>query len=215
MSSAAFSVPSGSPQRVSLRRSGVKPATATSSAADEAIRQVIDRRRRRNAGMLEPEPRASALETAIGSVSTGISGSIEQLGMPQWVLRAVVLGAVAVVLGGAVFSMSMRAPGLHSVDGLVLFGSVPVPQSRISFHLIGPAAADAQPLAFTTGKDGSFRSEGEPAIPAGLYAVTVDAVPRNVKALPPIPTTYRDPGTTPLRVQITENLSGLKLLIRR
>jgi len=215
MSSAAFSVPSGSPRRVSLRHSNAQPATATSSAADEAIRQVIDRRRRRNAGLLEPEPRASALDGAIHSISAGISGSIEQLGMPQWVFRALVLGAVALVLGGAVFNMALRAPGLHSVDGLVLFGAVPVPQSRISFHLLGPAADDAQPRAFTTGKDGSFRTAGEPAIPAGLYAVTVDAVPRNVKGLPPIPQTYRDPAATPLRVQITENLSGLKLLIRR
>lgn len=215
MSSAAFSMSPGSPQRLSLRRSGTKPTTATSSAADEAIRQVIDRRRKRNAGMLEPEPRASALEATIGSLSEGISGSIEQLGVPQWVFRAVVLAAVAVVLGSAVFGMAMRATTLHSVDGFLLFGAVPVPQSRISFHLLGPAATDAQPLAFTTGKDGSFRSEGEPAIPAGLYAVTVDAVPRNAKALPPIPKNYRDPGTTPLRVQITENLSGLKLLIRR
>lgn len=215
MSSATFSMHSGSPQRISLRRSGTKPASATSSAADDAIRQLVDQRRRRNAGTAEPEPRQSALGNAIGSVSAGISGSIEQLGMPQWVFRAVVLGAVVVVLGGAAISVSLRTPSLHSVDGRVLFGAVPVPQSRISFHLLGPAAADAQLVAFTTGKDGSFRSEGEPAIPAGLYAVTVDAVPRNVKALPPIPKTYRDPATTPLRVQITENLSGLKLLIRR
>jgi hypothetical protein len=215
MSSAAFSMPSGSPQPISLQRGTVRPATATSSAADDAIRRVIDQRRRRNAGLAEPQPQASALEGAIESVTSAIGGSIAQRGLPQWAFRAAVLGAVAIVLGGAVVSIAMRAPTLHSVDGLVLFGAVPVPQSRISFHLLGPAAADAQPLAFTTGKDGSFRSEGEPAIPAGLYAVTVDAVPRNAKALPPIPKTYRDPGTSPLRVQITENLSGLKLLIRR
>jgi len=215
MSSAAFSVPSGSQQRISLRRSGTKPGTVTSSAADDAIRRVIDQRRRRNAGLVEPQPQASALGGAIDSVSSAIGGSVAQLGLPQWAFRAAVLAAVALVLGGAVVSIAMRAPSLHTVAGVVIFGKLPVPQARISFHQLGSAAADAQPLALTTGKDGSFRTADEPAIAAGLYAVTVDAVPRGVKGLPSIPATYRDPATTPLRVHVTENLTGLKLILRR
>lgn len=214
MSSAAFSVPSGSPQRISIRRSGTTPGTVTSSAADDAIRRVIDQRRRRNAGLAEPQPQASALGGAIDSVRSAIGGSVTQLGLPQWAFRVVVLGAVAIVLGAAVVSVAMRAPSLHTVEGVLVFGKLPVPQARISFHQLG-AAADAQPLAFTTGKDGSFRTADEPAIAAGLYAVTVDAVPRGVKGLPAISATYRNPATTPLRVHVTENLTGLKLILRR
>ena len=213
MTSAAFSMPSGSPQRISLHRKGARPTTATSSAADDAIRQLVDRRRRRNRGEPEPEPRPSPLGGAISSVSAGLAGSIEQFGLPQWLLRAFVLAAVVLVLGGAAFSLTMRAPSMHTVDGCLLVGSVPVPQSRISFHSV--AAADAEPLSFTTASDGSFRSAAEPAIPSGLYAVTVDAVPRNAKGVPPIPKTYRDPSTTPLRVLISEDLTGLKLIVRR
>jgi hypothetical protein len=49
-----------------------------------------------------------------------------------------------------------------------------------------------------------------------LYAVVIDGVGagKTGKAAQ-VPALYRDRETTPLRVLVTENLSGLQLLVRR
>jgi hypothetical protein len=90
-----------------------------------------------------------------------------------------------------------------------------LPHATISFHRAGGTGA-SETVSLTTGPDGSFQSPAERPLPAGLYAVVIDGVGagKTGKAAQ-VPALYRDRETTPLRVLVTENLSGLQLLVRR
>lgn len=207
MSSASFSMSDDSRQRVSVRRRSTNAATATSRAADEALQHVLDRRLRKREGRLPPPSRQAAVRG--GAAAVAPSGN--RFGSPQWLLRAGVLGFVAVVLGVAVLTSAGRGATSHTVAGRVLLGKNPLRNATISFH--SASGATQEPVALTTAADGSFRIEADRPLPAGLYAVVVDGAGAGKTALVPAP--YRDPGTTPLRVLVTENLTGLQLLVRR
>lgn len=213
MSSAAFSIPNGSQPKISLNRRGQRPSTATSSAADEAIQQILDARRRRNKYGSEPERRESALGGAIGSVSDTIGESVARLGYVRWILTATVLVAV----GGLLFAgalMARPAPR-HSVAGTALIDGKPLGRVALVFHGKEPGGEAFTQTVFTAA-DGTFSNDPTVGIPAGSYAIVVDggASPRGKKA-PVVPKIYADPAQTPLRVLVTEDLVGLKLLVRR
>ena len=207
MSSAAFAMPDDSRQRVSLRRRATTAATTTSAAADEALQHVLDRRLRKREGRLPPPSRQAAVRG--GSVAVAPSGN--RVGSPQWLLRAGVLGFVAMVLGVGLFTLAGRGATSHTVAGRVLLGKTPLRNTAISFHSASGAAHEQ--VSLTTAADGSFRIEADRPLPAGLYAVVVDGAGAGNAAV--VPALYRDPGTTPLRVLVTENLTGLQLLVRR
>lgn len=218
MSSAAYAFSSsGSPAPQRKHRPG-SHAAPTSAAADAAIREIIDRRRQRHKYGGTPEPKPSAVGGAIGSVSGAIgdvvSGSIQQLGLPQWTFRAVFVGLVAAVLGWAVF---MRE-GVKScaVDGVLLFEGKAVANATLTFLLPGESPADG--LVLSTDGAGAFRTEAEASLREGLYTVVVQP-PKpavgNTARQPPFPTSYTDHATTPLRVEVRDDLTGLKLLVRR
>ena len=63
MTSAAFSMPDERRQRVSIRRSLTTTSTETSSAAAEALEQVLNRKARKREGR-PPAPNDAELETA-------------------------------------------------------------------------------------------------------------------------------------------------------
>jgi hypothetical protein len=210
MTSAAFSMSDDRPERVSIRRRSANAATATSSAADAALQHVLDSRLRKREGRLPP-PRRQA---AVGGAAAGVP-SANRIGGPQWLFRVGVLGFVAAVLGGGVWSLAAVGSASHAVAGRLLVGKAPLPHATISFHRTG-GAGTGETVSLTTGPDGSFQSAAERPLPAGLYAVVIDGVGagKTGKAAP-IPALYRDRETTPLRVLVTENLSGLQLLVRR
>jgi hypothetical protein len=218
MSSAAYAFSSsGSPAPQRKHRPG-SHATSTSAAADAAIRQMVDRRRQRHKYGSTPGPRPSAVGGAIGSVSGAIgdvvSGSIQQLGLPQWTFRAVFVGFVAAVLGWAVF---MRE-GVKScaVDGVLLLEGKPVANATLTFLLPGEPPADGRILR--TDGAGAFRTDAEASFREGLYTVVIQPPkPAGGKTAkqPAFPKSYTDPATTPLRVQVSDDLTGLKLLVRR
>jgi hypothetical protein len=213
MSSAAFSVPNGSQPKISVSRRGQSPTTATSAAANEAIQQILDARRRRNKYGSEPERRESALGGAIGSVSDTIGESVARLGHVRWILTATVLVAV----GGLLFAgalMARPAPR-HSVAGTALIDGKPLGRVTLVFHGKEPGGEAFTQTVFTAA-DGTFSNDPTVGIPAGSYAIVVDggASPRGKKS-PVVPKIYADPAQTPLRVLVTEDLVGLKLLVRR
>lgn len=218
MSSAAYAFSSsGQPAPRPKHRPGTN-ATSTSAAADAAIREIIDRRRKRHKYGSTPEPRGSAVGGAIGSVGDVIGdvigGSIQQLGLPQWAFRAVFVGLVAAVLGWAVF---MRE-GVKScvVDGVLLFEGKPVANATLTFLLPGEAPADGRILR--TDGAGAFRTDAEASFREGLYTIVIQPPkPAGGKTAkkPAFPAMYTDPATTPLRVQVSDDLTGLKLLVRR
>jgi hypothetical protein len=96
----------------------------------------------------------------------------------------------------------------------VLVGKAPLARASISFHR---ASGDGfEPVTLTTGQDGGFRVPDEQPLPSGLYAIVVNGVAGGkAPGAAIVPAEYRDPATTPLRVLVTENLSGLRLLVRR
>jgi len=214
MSSAAYAFSTqGNPAPRPTRRPGSQPAS-TSAAADAAIREMIDRRRQRHKYGGTPEPRPSAIGSVGDAISDVVSGSIQQLGLPQWTFRAVFVGLVAAVLGWAVF---MRE-GVKSctVDGVLLFEGRPVADATLTFLLPGEPPADGRVLR--TDGAGVFRTEAEESLREGLYTVVVQPpAAATVKAgkKPAFPKSYTDPATTPLRVEVREDLTGLKLLVRR
>jgi hypothetical protein len=210
MTSAAFSMPDGHQGRVSIRRRSANTATATSSAADAALQDVLDRRLRKREGRLPPPRR----EAAIGGVNAGVP-SANRVGGPQWLFRVGVLGFVAAVLGGGVWTLAASGSTSHTVAGRLLVGKTPLPHATISFHRAG-GGGTGEAVSLTTGPDGSFQSPVEQPLPAGLYAVVVDGVRAGKTGRAAhVPSPYRDRETTPLRVLVTENLSGLQLLVRR
>lgn len=210
MTSAAFAIPEDPQRRVSLRRRATNASTATSQAADEALQNVLDRRLRKRDGR-PPLPGRQEF----GGAAATIQDSVARLGLSQWLLRVAVLAGVAVVLGGAFLTLARGGSSSHSVAGTVLMGKTPLAQARLAFHRAA-GGAGFEPLLISTGQDGSFRNPDDRPLPAGLYSVVIDSVGgAGPQRAPAVPALYRDPATTPLRVLVTEDLSGLRLLIRR
>lgn len=211
MTSAAFSMPSDPSRRVSLRRPAKAPTTETSSAADEAIRQVLDRRRQRR----KDRESGADRKPAFTGVTTAVSDSMARLGFGPWLFRVVVLVGVSAVLGGAVWAIAMSGTPRHVVGGVVLVNGKPLANASLVFH----RQDEAHPVRreFTTGDDGRFRAD-EPGLPAGVYAVVVAVSPpaRGKKtAASVIPKAYRDPATTPLRIDLCEAMPEVRLLVRK
>jgi hypothetical protein len=221
MTSAAFSAASGSDDRhlVSIRRRGAAGSnTATSSAADAALKQVIDARRRRHKNGAEPELRPSLVDRVIELPSQVVRDSIARLGLPQWAFRVVVLLAVSGVLFAAV------APGLfrkgppvpvHPVTGRLVFGKTIPVGAQITLHpRAGALPDDAMPQG-RVAADGSvvFTTYAEAVgVPEGDYVATVQwyrvgrdgSVGGNV-----VPPSYALPHKSPLAVTVTPGVNEL------
>ncbi len=213
MATAAFSMPSDPRARISISGRSKNPGNATSAAADEALRRIIDDRRRRNKYGSEPERRESALGGAINSVSDTIGESVARLGAVRWILTATVLVAV----GGLLFvgAIMARPVARHSIAGTALIDGKPLGRVTLVFHGKEPSG-EAFTQAVFTAADGTFSNDPTVGIPAGSYAIVVEGgpSPRGKKA-PVVPKIYADPAQTPLRVLVTEDLVGLKVLVRR
>lgn len=212
MTSAAFSIPRDPQQLVSVNKRAANSSSATSQAADEAIRQVVEQRRRRNKYGNEPEQKPSLVGGFTAALGDAVNDSVRRFGLPMWLVRVGVATAVVVVLGSAVLLRGGPATR-HTVDGTVVFEGRPLANARLAFHKTGTDSPE--PITLTSDAAGGFRTSPDVTLPAGLYAIVVQpATPRAKKPLP-IPKAYADPANTPLRVLVTEDLVGLKLLVRR
>ncbi len=214
MSSAAFSVPNGSQPKISVSRRGQSPTTATSAAANDAIQQILDARRRRNKYGSEPERRESALGGAIGSVTDAIGESVLRLGAVRWILTATVLVAV----GGLLFTGALMArPNCmaHPAAGIARVGKTPLVGAQIRLYPRGMTLPDDAVPTATVQDDGTFAlttfAKGDGA-PAGDYVATVQwfrvakdgSVGGNA-----LPKRYASPTTSPLTVTILEGKNEL------
>jgi hypothetical protein len=213
MATAAFSMPSDPRARISISGRSKNPGNATSAAADEALRRLINDRRRRHQYGSEPQRRQSAVGGAIGAVSDTIGESVARLGVVRWVLTAVVVLAV----GGLLFAGALMARPVtrHSIAGTAMIDGKPLGRVTLVFHGKAPDG-EAFTQAVFTAADGTFSNDPTVGIPAGSYAIVVEGgpSPRGKKA-PVVPKIYADPAQTPLRVLVTEDLVGLKVLVRR
>lgn len=200
------------PTRVSIRRQSSRSTTATSSAAEQALGYVLDRKLRKREGRLPP-PRPH-------SPSRGSMGlDVDKDSSREWVRNALPWAAVVIVIStfaGGVAMLVGAGGSRHAVSGTVFVGSKPLPRASLSFHRMSDAGG-VERLILTTGADGRFETPGNEPLPAGLYSVVVDAGrPTNATgSARSIPRIYRDATTTPLRVHVTESLTDVQLTIRR
>jgi hypothetical protein len=221
MNSPAFSAASGSDDRhrVSIqRRSAAGSSTATSTAADAALKQVIDARRRRHQHGAEPVQRPSLVGRVLDVPAQVVSDSIAQFGLPQWVFRAVVLLAVSGVLVVAVVpGLFRKGPPVpvHPVTGWLVYGrTVPVGAEVVLHPRSGSLPDDALPrgkvrddgsVAFTTYDEAVGVPEGDYVATVQWYRVGRDgSVGGNV-----VPPRYASPAKSPLVVTVTPGVNEL------
>jgi hypothetical protein len=203
--------------RVSLRNQAGNASTATATAAEDALQYVLEKRLRKREGREPPSrPRAplGAQTPALqGRATVGAGASLQRWGGPQWLVRVGVFCLLTAVIGGSVLRAVWVGGGSYAIAGVVLLAGKPLPNATLAFYQSSGASVPAE-RKVVTGADGSFQSAADDPLKAGMYAVVVEAVPSG-RGASVIPAIYRDPATTPLRMQITENLSGVRLLIRR
>ena len=139
MSSAALSYASGQPRRLSTKRRGSTASSASSLAADAAIRDFKDDRRRRNRGEDE-EGGESALGRGVDEFASNVTATVNSLGMPRWILRALVLAGVGIVLAVAVVN-TLPMLARHVVSGTATFNGKPLGRVTLNFQRIATSGA--------------------------------------------------------------------------
>lgn len=193
---------SPSSRRLSVKRRGADPGTVTSTAAQDAIQQVIDRRARRRSDA----PRVRTADRSLPRpVPSGVSAA-------RRVIPVIVFVGVVVVLWQA--AAGFATPRLAGPDstlcgfsGAVMFGGRPLAQAVLELHPIGGAAGTA-PMLVETDHTGSFTRPASHGVAAGRYAVVVRSgcvMPRpgaEFGQTVVIPTRYLRPESTPLQVAV-------------
>lgn len=206
MTSAAFSVPHDPRRRISIRHRVKSTQTVTSTAADEALQQVLGRRALKREGRLPRAPKANALTAAMADLELG-----------RWLFRSVVLAAVGGVLTAAVVSLNQSGPPVpvHDVKAYVVVGhTVPVGAQVVLHPRLGSLPDEAVPQG-TVKEDGTvefFTYPPLPGVPAGDYVATVQwfrvskdgSVGGNV-----LPARYASPSKSPLEVSVAAGANEL------
>jgi len=213
MTSATFShaTPGRQPLRLSRRR-GATPASETARAADQAIKDFKDDRRRRNRGDGADTAAGSAFGRGVDALATGVATTAESLGMPRWIFRGLVLAGVGLVLAAAVAN-TLPLLARHSISGIATFNGKPLSGATLNFQqMTGVPTADASRVAartIRTAADGSFQIDAHVGLPSGIYTIAVWPAEFG----PTVPKNYRSPESTPLRFDIREDLSGVQVSI--
>jgi hypothetical protein len=207
MSSAALSYSSGRPRRLSTKRRGGTASSASSRAADAAIRDFTDDRRRRNRGEGDSDE-SSALSRGVDEFASNVSATVDSLGMPRWTVRALVLAGVGIALSVAVVN-TLPMLARHVVSGTATFNGKPLGRVSLNFQrLAGSGAPETRTVVAAA--DGSFTIATGEGLPSGIYAVSV----RPGDSGQCIPKNYLAPETSPLRFEIREDLTGMQISVR-
>jgi hypothetical protein len=207
MSSAALSYSSGRPRRLSTKRRGGTASSASSRAADAAIRDFKDDRRRRNRGE-DVSDESSALGRGVDEFASNVSATVDSLGMPRWIVRALVLAGVGIVLSVAVVN-TLPTLDRHVVSGTATFNGKPLGRVSLNFQrLAGSGAPETRTVIAAA--NGSFTIAASEGLPSGIYAVSV----RPGDSGQSIPKNYLAPETSPLRFEIREDLTGMQISVR-
>jgi hypothetical protein len=207
MSSAALSYASGRPRRLSTKRRAGTASSASSLAADAAIRDFKDDRRRRSRGEDE-QGGESALGRGVDEFASNVSATVESLGMPRWIVRAAVLAGVGIVLAVAVVN-TLPMLARHVVSGAATFNGKPLGRVSLNFQSIAGSGA-VETRTVVAAADGSFKIATGEGLPSGLYAVLV----RPGDSGQAIPQRYLSPETSPLRFEIREDLTGMQISVQ-
>jgi hypothetical protein len=202
--------------RLSILRGGHRSSSVTAVAADDAIQRFLYIKCLARVGR-GVEPHEGHHPSAAAAVLSLPAVPWPEFPTNPWFARGLMVGVLMTALVALAAIAIPARISEHSVAGVVLVGRQPLVQGRIVFHP-AHAGAERRPLGYQTGRDGSFHSDERQGIPDGLYVIVVESGSAAVgigggRAL--IPPIYRDVATTPLRVHVTEDLSGLRLMIRK
>jgi hypothetical protein len=207
MSSAALSYTSGQLRRLSTKRRVGTASSASSLAADAAIRDFKDDLRRRSRGV-GGHGNESALGRGVDEFASNVSATVESLGMPRWIVRALVLTGVGIVLTVAVVN-TLPMLARHVVSGTATFNGKPLGRVSLNFQRIA-GSGSPETRTVIAAADGSFTIATGEGLPSGLYAVSV----RPGESGQPIPKNYLSPETSPLRFEIRGDLTGMQISVR-
>ena len=222
MSSAALSYASGQPRRPSTKRREGTASSASSLAADAAIRGFNkDDRRRRNGGE-DMQGGVSALGRGVDEFASNVSATIDSFGIPRWLAGALTLAAIGLAIAAVVLNVDWVSR--YSIAGTALLDGKPLGRISLVFHALDGKPGDV-PLSQSvfTHEDGSFRNDPTVGLPAGTYKVVIEGARagrtlgrKGVAGMPAVhvPQLYRDLSTTPLRVEITGNTTSLQVMSR-
>jgi hypothetical protein len=201
--------------RLSILRGGQRSTSVTALAADDAIQRFLYIK------CLARVAHAASSHAGHASPASFVP-SMSAVPWPTipanpWFVRGLMVGVLVTAVMALVTVCVPAGVSEHSVACVVLVGRQPLVQGRIVFHPTH-AGPEQRPLGYEIGRDGSFHSDEQHGIPDGLYVIVVEsgsAVGARGASRAAIPPIYRDVATTPLRVHVTENLSGLRLMIRK
>lgn len=207
-------------RKVSIRRRGAVCDTATSSCADEALRQVLHRR------VLKRDGRSSAHAGAQSGALVEFREAVSRLADVRTLLRCAAILVIGLALWGA-FTVMRDAPPAeprHVVQGVLAMNGAPLPHSIVEFHRVAEPPADTSfvEVAYTDDEGRfAFGTLQTPGIPAGDYSIVVRGRRRVMKRgeflLEPVqlPKPYAFPQATPLKVSVTSDVTGVRLVIRK
>lgn len=210
---------SADPQRhrISVRRRGAKSDTASSTAADAAIREVLERRHRKQLRLASSPGTDAAARRQVRRAPSAVSHA--------WsAVRVLVFVGVVAVLWQAVAEFSARRGSAADSSacgfaGTVVFEGKPLAQAVLELHPLdgGPAAV---PVSLETDDQGGFTRPASHGVAAGRYVVVIKSgcvMPRpgaEVGKPVPIPPRYMRPDSTPLQVAVA-TAARLDLVVAR
>lgn len=214
-------------RRVSVRHRGAESDTATSSAADAAIREAIERRDRKRVAVA-PVATGAAKPTARNQSGGRTRGRVAPSAVPHaWTaVRVLVFVGVVGVLWQAVAGVAARRgsepgsdPNACGFAGTVVFEGKPLAQAVLELHPLD-GGSQARSLSVETDDKGGFARPASHGVAAGRYAVVVKSgcvMPRpgaEVGTPVKIPPRYTRPDSTPLQVAVSA-AARLDLVVAR
>jgi hypothetical protein len=214
-------------RRVSVRHRGAESDTATSSAADAAIREAIERRHRKRLDVAAASPGSAKAAPRNRPGGRTRPGSAPSAVPHAWTaVRVLVFVGVVGVLWQAVAGVTARRgskPGSDSgacgFAGTVVFEGRPLAQAVLELHPLD-GASSARALSVETDDRGGFARPASHGVAAGRYAVVVKSgcvMPRpGAEFGTPvvIPSRYTRPDSTPLQVAVSA-AARLDLVVAR
>ncbi len=219
MSSATLSPSTYHQSGLSFARQGREGQTPSSAAADEALRRVVAKRRERDRSRRSPPPRDSAIAGLLGGLTASIAGSKDRGVVIRQAFKAVVLGAVAIILATATTRIIMGGRSLAGVAGTVRVGDALLAHGILEFHLRNTAGLKASfQTVVHTDAAGAFRRSPAAGLPRGTYAVVVKAgrsgKSRGKNPAAIIPDRYATAASSPLSVEVTGASAAFDLVVQ-
>jgi hypothetical protein len=205
--------------RASIRRCPKKPATATGTAAYEALEFVLQQRAlKRDGRAAVMEARPSAVESAAFQVLSAIDDLRAQAQVPKWLFSTILVVALAagvgVALGPLLFQSGSPCP-VHPVMGHVALGKVIPAGAQLAFHPVAGELPDQAVPRATVRADGSFTVStfrSDDGAPPGTYVVTIQWFRLSKDGAPGpnvLPSRYAAPSSSPLQVAIASGRNEL------